>query len=37
MEFTDKKILVVFFFHKGQNYVSGSIVELKIKNWMMKG
>ena len=32
MDFNNKKILVAFFSHKGQNYVSGSIVELKKGN-----
>lgn len=32
MDFKDKKILVAFFSHKGQNYVSGSIVNLEKGN-----
>jgi flavodoxin len=32
MDFKNKKILVAYFSHKGQNYVSGSIVELKKGN-----
>ena len=32
MGFKDKKVLVAFFSHKGQNYVSGSIVNLERGN-----
>jgi flavodoxin len=32
MDFKNKKILVAYFSHKGQNYVSGTIVDLKKGN-----
>jgi len=32
MSFTDKKCLVAYYSRKGQNYVNGSIVELKVGN-----
>jgi len=37
MKVTDKKCLIAYFSRKGQNYVSGKIVDLKVGNTEVVG